>query len=95
MAAPRELKGYGGDYELPEYRRVPAQIPIDGATMTGRVNGQPIARSSLPDFVQEQVREEVELRDGVGAIEALAERAEATGEPAKLSFQWARTLRVS
>ena len=84
--ATRELKGYGGDYELPEYRRVPAQIQIDGATMTGHVTGQPIARSSLPDFVQEQVREEVELRDGVGAIEALAERAEATGEPAKLSL---------
>jgi hypothetical protein len=84
--AMRELRGYTGDYELPSYRRVPAQIQIDGATMTGHVTGQPIARSSLPDFVQEEVREEVELRHGAGAIEALTERAEATGEPAKLSL---------
>ena len=72
--------------DLPDYRRVAAQIQIDGATMTGLVTGQPIARSSLPDFVQEHVREEVELRDGVGAIEALAKHAEEDGGKAKLSL---------
>jgi len=84
--ATRELQGYGGEDTLPSYRRVPAQIQIDGATMTGLVTGQPIARSSLPDFVQEHVREEVELRDGVGAIEALAKHAEEDGGKAKLSL---------
>ena len=83
--ATRELQGYGGEDDLPDYRRVAAQIQIDGATMTGLVTGQPIARSSLPDFVQEHVREEVELRDGVGAIEALAKHAEEDGGKAKLS----------
>jgi AbiTii-like protein len=84
--ATRELKGYYGDDDLPEYREVPAQIQIDGATMSGLVTGQPIARSALPDFVQEQVRERVELRDGAGAIEALVKRAEASGEAVKFSL---------
>jgi hypothetical protein len=84
--ATRELKGYYGDDDLPEYRVVPAQIQIDGATMSGLVTGQPIARSTLPDFVQQQVHEHVELRDGAGAIEALVQRAETAGEAVKLSL---------
>jgi hypothetical protein len=84
--ATRELKGYYGEDDLPSYRVVPAQIQIDGATISALVNGQPIARSSLPDFVQERVREEVELRDGVGALEALAAHGEAAGESVKLSL---------
>jgi hypothetical protein len=84
--ATRELKGYSVADELPEYRRVPAQIQIDGATMTGLVTGQPIARSSLPDFVGEHIREEVEMRDGVGAIEELIRTAETTGDRIKLSL---------
>ncbi len=71
---------------MPDYRRAAAQIQIDGATLTGLVTGQPIARSSLPDFVQEHVREEVELRDGVGAIEALTKHAGTDGGKAKLSL---------
>jgi AbiTii-like protein len=84
--ATRELQGYYGQDDLPEYREVPAQIQIDGATMTGLVTGQPFARSALPDFVQEKVHERVELRDGAGAIEALVQRAEASGEAVKISL---------
>lgn len=84
--ATRELQGYYGEDDLPEYRVVPAQIQIDGATMTGLVTSQPVARSTLPDFVQEKVNEQVELREGAGAIEALVQRAEASGEAVKLSL---------
>jgi hypothetical protein len=84
--ATRELQGYRGEDELPDHRRVAAQIQIDGATMTGLVTGQPIARSALPDFVRKHVREEVELRDGVGAIEPLAKHAQEDGGKAKLSL---------
>lgn len=84
--ATRELQGYYGQDELPQYRVVPAQIAIDGASYNGIVKGQPVARSSLPDFVQEKIRDEVELRDGAGAIEALVHRAEAAGEAIKLSL---------
>lgn len=84
--ATRELQGYYGEDELPSYRDVPAQLQIDGAKMNGLVTGQPIARSELPDFVQENVEERVELRDGVGAIEAMVQRAEASGEAVKFSL---------
>jgi hypothetical protein len=84
--ATRELQGYYGEDDLPAYREVPAQIQIDGATMNGLVTGQPIARSALPDFVQEKVQERVELRDGAGAIEALVQRAEGSGEAVKFSL---------
>ncbi len=54
--------------------------------MTGLITGQPIARSALPEFVQEKVQERVEFRDGAGAIEALVQRAEARGEAVKISL---------
>lgn len=84
--ATRELQGYYGEDELPEYRTVAAQIQIDGATMTGLISQQAIAPTELPDFVQEKVKEQVDLRDGVGAIEALVSRAESQGEAVKFSL---------
>lgn len=85
--ATRELQGYiGVDVPLPDYREIPAQIQIDGATMQGLVTSQPIARSALPDFVQEKVDERVELRDGAGAIEALVQKSESSGDAVKLSL---------
>jgi hypothetical protein len=84
--ATRELKGYYGEDALPDYREVPAPIRIDGATAHGLITGQQIGRSSLPDFVQENVRESVELREGVGAIEALAKNGESNGDVVKMSL---------
>lgn len=37
--ASRELKGYGPDDDLPEYRRIPAPLMLDGFTGSGRVTG--------------------------------------------------------
>jgi hypothetical protein len=84
--ATRELQGYYGVDDLPEYRKVAGQIQIDGATMNALIKNQPIARSSLPDFVQEKVEDHVELRGGVGEIEALVRSAEANGEAVKISL---------
>jgi hypothetical protein len=74
--ASRELQGYHGEDELPDYRVIAAPIVIDGMTATHQIEGQQIAPSALPDFVREHVREEVELRDGVGAIQALVDKDE-------------------
>src|SRR4051794_9398519 len=73
--AVRELEGYQGDIDVPSYRTVPAQLQIDGATYSGLINGQPIPRSTLPDFVQESIREEVTFREGAGTVEALVRNA--------------------
>lgn len=69
--ARRELEGYGPDDELPAYRRVNAIIAIDGSTMNAVIKQQRIARSSLPDFAQEGIKEEVELPQGVAELEHL------------------------
>lgn len=84
--ASKELRGYHGDDELPEYRIVAAPIHIDGATPAAHIKGQPIAPSSLPDFVQEKIREEFEFRSGIGELEELVRSSERSGEPVKLQL---------
>jgi hypothetical protein len=47
---------------------------VDGVAGRAQVTHQQIPPSSLPDFVQEHISETLELRDGVGALEALAQQ---------------------
>jgi AbiTii len=75
--ASRELRGYYGEgAELPDYRIIAAPLLIDGATGAGYVKRQRLAPSTLPDFAQEHLKEEVQLRDGVGALEGLLDAPE-------------------
>src|SRR3954463_14781594 len=67
--ATHELKGYYGEDELPSYRIVAAPLLVDGIAGNYQVTRQPFPTSELPDFIREQVKESVELRDGVGALE--------------------------
>jgi hypothetical protein len=69
--ASRELRGYNVGDELPAYRTVPAPILADAVTGNAIIKGQRIPLSGLPDFVQENVDEEIPLRQGVGELEAL------------------------
>lgn len=84
--ATKELRGYGDEDELPEYRIVAAPIHIDGATLAGSITGQPIAPSSLPDFVQEKIKEEFQFHNGIGELEELVRSSEKSGEPVKLQL---------
>jgi AbiTii len=79
--ATRELKGYGGDDELPDYRIIRAPLMVDGIAGNVQVSQQQIAPSSIPDFARERVNEELELRDGVGSLEALAKRDDIKLQP--------------
>jgi hypothetical protein len=83
--ASRESKGYDSP-ELPEYRVVHAQIEIDAVTVNAVIKGQPISSRSLPDFVAEHISERLELRSGIGELEALAASHEATSDSIKLSL---------
>jgi hypothetical protein len=75
--ATRELQGYyGDDLELPDYRIVAAPLQIDGISGNYQVTGQQYPPSALPEFAREHISEKVELRDGVGSIEAMAKREE-------------------
>jgi hypothetical protein len=74
--ATQELDGYYGSDDLPEYRVVPAAIQLDGMTATAQVTGQAVPPSTLPDPARGHIKEQVELRDGIGQIEDLAKRSE-------------------
>jgi hypothetical protein len=80
--ATRELRGYAGGDELPSYRQVGAVILIDAVNPRVRVTGQRISPNQLPDVVRKYVGEEVELRSGVGEIEALILQTETSSHKA-------------
>ena len=74
--ATRELDGYYGVDELPDYRVVPAAIQLDGMVPGGQITGQGVPPSALPEVARGRIKEEVSLRDGIGQIEELAKRTE-------------------
>ncbi|MFD9724612.1 hypothetical protein [Streptomyces sp. NPDC059072] len=86
--ATRELRGYDGvaTEDLPAYRRIPAPIQVNALLGASSVRGQRISPSELPEFARSEVKEEVALRNGIGEVEALAQRHETSGEHAHLSI---------
>jgi hypothetical protein len=81
--ASRELNGYRGE-GLPDYRRICAPLQIDGATFNAIVKGQTISRYQLPDFAQDALSEEVELRHSLPGLVDLVTEAKRRGEPIRL-----------
>jgi hypothetical protein len=71
--ASHELQGYQSD-ELPPYRTIPAPLKIDGINPGAQITGQQISPHALPDPADKHIREEVELRFGVGEVEAMLDR---------------------
>lgn len=69
--ASRELRGYDVGDELPVYRTIGAPIMADAVTGSAVVTGQRLPLTAFPDFVQENLSEELPLRQGVGELEAL------------------------
>lgn len=90
--ASRELRGYGADDQLPEYRIIGAPIALDGVTANAIIKGQQIAPSSLPDFVQENVSETLQLRQPIGQIEELASSHASKNESVKLLLPMAADI---
>jgi hypothetical protein len=74
--ATRELHGYGGNDDLPEYRVINAPLLVDGIAGNYHVTRQPLPPSALPQFARRHISENLRLRDGVGGLEALARQAE-------------------
>jgi len=84
--ATRELRGYELDDELPKYRIISAAIRVDVMGVNFQITGQRISPGELPDGIAEHIDEEVQIRSGIGELEALAKRYEATNESAHLSL---------
>jgi hypothetical protein len=74
--ATRELQGYPGVDALPNYRKLPAPLRVDGISGNYKITREDVAPMSLPDFAREHISNEVPLTDGVGTLEAFAEQTE-------------------
>jgi AbiTii len=83
--AARELRGYHGSEEsLPDYRQIRAPLLMDGFTGGAVFRGKHVSVIDLPQEAREVIGDELPLTAGVGEIEALIRRAEASGEASKL-----------
>ena len=90
--AARELRGYGPDDELPDYRRIGAPICVDGLTPTAMFTGRAMSVFQLPDFARDSISEQVELRHSIPELLDMANSAEQKGESIKLLLPGAADL---
>lgn len=70
-----ELKGYGPDDELPEYRQTVAPLTIDGATVNGMIRGQLLPVTMIPDFARDKVTTDFSFRQPIAEIAHLLSSA--------------------
>lgn len=86
--ANRELQGYAGvtEDDIPEYRKAPAVIMIDGSNMLARIQGQQISQFDLPEEVRDHVKERVTFGHGVGELEAMLKHTRGDGGTARLQI---------
>ncbi len=70
-----ELKGYGGDDKLPEYRRVVAPLLLDGQAGNNWVTGQTVPLTMIPDFARDKIGNEVLFAQPIAEIEHLLRNA--------------------
>jgi len=73
--ARRELEGYPGDADLPGYRKIFAQIYVDGQNGAWFFKEQSIGPEDLPEVVREAgINNKVLFYQGLAELEALATR---------------------
>ena len=91
--ASKELRGYQGDTDLPPYRSVSAPILIDAMTGNSWVKGQSVPESGLPDFVRDAgLGNSVDLRQGVGELEALVQQGQSSDHSIRVSLPAAEII---
>lgn len=74
--ASRELKGYGPADDLPDYRRIPAPLMLDGFTGGGHVTGQMVAAQMLPDETRDVLEDPVLMPQAISEIVDLVATAQ-------------------
>lgn len=79
--ARRELEGYSGTDSVPDYRVIHAPLKVDGIAGNYQVTGEQIASTRIPDFARDVVSERLELRYGVGSLEALLQQTDIKLQP--------------
>lgn len=79
------MHGYTGVDELPDYRRIRAGLYVDGVNAAYQVRGQQISSLALPDFVREEISEDLEVRHSIPALQKMVRSAEEHDEPIRLA----------
>jgi len=74
--AGRELNGYVGGDELPDWRIAAAQIEIDFVNFGGITRGRAVSPMELPEFARDLIKEEFAFRMGVGELESVLDGPE-------------------
>lgn len=82
--AARELKGYGPNDELPEYRKIVAPLHLDAMNMRWIMKGQQISPTELPDSARDKINNDLNLRMGIAEIEKLARKTRPDDDVVKL-----------
>lgn len=76
--ATRELQGYRSeDDKLPDYRYIAAPLLVDGISGHWKITGEEISVLDLPEIARDVVKDDMEMRLGIGEIEAMIRQAEA------------------
>jgi hypothetical protein len=78
--ATRELRGYGSDDELPEYRKLTAPLQYDMINTSWHITGRSLSTWEVPEFAREKINNDLHLRVGIGEIENLARKASSDGD---------------
>ena len=87
-----ELRGYGPEDDLPDYRRIVAPLCIDGQTLAWRLTGREISELDLPDFARDGITREVILSHSLPELRDMARSAEQKGESIILAHPAAADL---
>jgi hypothetical protein len=71
--ATRELHGYHGSEDaLPDYRRVPAPLLMDGLSGNYQFRRKSVTSIDLPEYARDVVKDEVPLTYGIGKVDDLS-----------------------
>lgn len=75
-----ELKGYGPDDDVPEYRKAVAPLVIDGVTMTGIIKGQLLPITMVPEDIRDQVTDDIYFTQPIAEVADLLSTARHSGK---------------
>lgn len=78
--ASRELTGYGDGVELPDYRTAAAPLMLDAHVPGGRITGQQVPYTLIPDFARDDLGDNIDFRQPISEIAEMVESARRRGE---------------
>ena len=80
-----ELRGYGPEDDLPDYRCIGAPLCIDGQTPMAIFRGREISGFDLPDFARDDLTSEVNLPYPIPDLHYMVQSAKRKDKPIKLA----------